>query len=307
MLEKIASEMAPRLVGVDWVVLEEKFGMHRNELVYHSDTSKPPDETGAFAYDRYIQKALVRAEEQLKQIQLTFQVKDDPNTQQDELVLAMSAWDEVQQESIKMGDVILNALGAGKSFFGSNENFVVQREAYRAAVSATYLICLYGALVHMRKLMQFEEIPGEVIVQSADNLAKTLNGLAILGEIGALDALKPEAPPATGTPISAVITISIASVFAVGVICFMLVTMQQQVGFNRNVRLVCEDAVKRQDKSMLDRCQALLEMNTIAINGGPPFVETAKSIGNAALKIAVLVGAFYLVSKAWKYREESFS
>lgn len=293
LLEKITAQVSPSLPGVDWEALEQQFGMSREAVVYHSDPGKTPEETGAFAYDKYIDAARARAELQIDQILMSFQVKDDPNTSASEVQLAMTAWDEAQREAVKIGDVVLRALRMGKSLLTKDDTFVVNREAYRAIISATYLICLYGNLVHSRKLMQFEDFPPEEIVQSAENLTQMFNGLAMLGEMGAFGVLKPSA---TGASAPAIITVAIASVLAVGILCFAFVTMQETADFNRNVTLVCQDAIRRGDAKALERCEELTRLNRIGRDGGP-VGEAAKSIADAAKWLAVLVGAVYILPK----------
>lgn len=282
LLEKIAEQVAPRIPGVNWQVLEAEFGLPREQLVYQSDVNKEPEDTGIFAYGRYISDALARAQVQLQKVQLSYQVKDNPDTAEDELALTMEAWNEVQQEALSIGDVVLKALKLGEASVGLNNRFIVHREAYRAAITATYVICLYSAVVHAKKIMQFENISGAEIVRSADDTAKTLNALALLGELGALDVLKPP-EGVSGAPV--VITVAIASAFIIGVVCYTVVTTRRLSDYNKQIEIICELAAESGNQEAIERCTGLVEMHVTSREGGP-IAATARNVGNAAVSIA---------------------
>jgi len=292
-LEKISESMSPEIPGVDWETLEQRFGMPREFVVQHSEEGKTPDEIGLFSYDIYLKAALARAELQLSKIEMSFQVKDNPNTRFSEADEAMRAWDEVQREANKVGSKVLSALKSGDEFLGFTNSFKIDRESYRAMISSTYLICLYGVLMHARKLMQLNDFTGREIVESADDITKALNGIAILGEMGALDSLR---PTAAGTGVAftvpVIVVLSVTAVFAVGIICYTILSMHQQGKFNESVRLVCEDAIERGDGESLERCQELLEINR---QSGPG--ADAGKIADAVLKIAIGVSILFLVPK----------
>lgn len=290
LLEEIASEISTDIPGIDWDALEARFGMPREELVYHTG-GETPDESGAFAYDLFIQAARARAEAQLGTIQLTFQVKDNPDTREDEMSLAMSAWEKIQNEEVAIGDVVLRALRTGKSYLSDEDAFEVDRETLRAMVSSVYLICLYGTLIHLKKLMQFREMSGEAIVQSADDVTRMFNALAIMGEQGALDPLRPRAAGVVQVPV--VIAISIAAVFVVGSIAYLFVTSQRQASVNKAMELLCEDAIRTGDEDAKERCADLVEINSVATKG--PTERMVLSIGQAALMVG---GAYALIMLA---------
>lgn len=292
-IEQIANQAAEALPGVDWEALEERFGMPREQLVFDVGTpgKQAPEETGAFAYDVFIKAALARAEVQLSQIVLTSQVKDDPATRENEVVVSMHAWEEVQHEAVTVGNVVLRAFQAGQDFLSQSNSFVVPLEAYRAIVTSTYITCLYGAVVHARKLMQLEDFSGEEIVASAENVTQTLNALAMLGEMGALNPLKPKA---TGVTAPAVITVAIASVLAIGLICFAIVTVQEEQNRNQLIRLFCEDSVRRGES--VDRCKELMELNDLGHRGGPVALA-AEKIGSTSVKVGLVLLALLVVPK----------
>jgi hypothetical protein len=187
---------------------------------------------------------------------------------------------------------VLSALKGGDEFLGFADSFKVDRESYRAMVSSTYLICLYGVLMHARKLMQLNDFTGREIVESADDITKALNGIAILGEMGALDSLRPTAAATGALPVAVVVVLSVTAVFAVGLICYTILKMHQQGKFNESVRLICEDAIARGDGASLERCKDLLEINQ---QQGPG--EDAAKIGDAVFKIAIGVSLLFLVPK----------
>lgn len=283
LIAQIAQQFSPRLPGVDWNALEHRFGMHRDELVYHSDISKPPDDTGVFAYDKYISLAMARAEIQLARIQLSFQVKDSPATQVNDITIAMRAWDRAQKEAITVGDETLRLLERGVRFFDSDEEYLIKIEDYRALISSTYVICLYGALIHAKKLMQFEDFNGRDIVEHADMIVKTLNGLALLGETGALDVLQPRA---LGVTVPATIAIvAISAVFVVGFICYASITMQEAARYNDLVKTVCEESIASGDPAAIERCEGLVRLNKVGTEG--PLANTAQSLASASMTIAI--------------------
>lgn len=288
LLEKIAAEISPEIPGIDWEALEARFGKPRELLVFDTG-GDTPDESGAFAYDLFIQAARARAEAQLATVQLTFQVKDDPATEEDEISLAMAAWEEVQQEQTTIGGALLRALQNDRQFLSSSSSFEISREAFRASISSAYLICLYGALIHLKKMMQFEEMSGEAIVQSADDVTRMFNALAILGEKGALDVLRPKATGVVQAPV--VIVVSIAAVFVVSAIAYLYVTAQRQSAVNKAMKIICEEAQRTGDAELLEQCSVLAGKNSGVATHGPA-ERMVLTIGQAALMVG---GAYALI------------
>jgi len=170
---------------------------------------------------------------------------------------------------------------------------LVNRESLRAMISSTYLICLFGAVVHARAMLQLSDVAPEDIVESADNITKTLNGLAMLADMGVLDPLKRHGTASVGA-ISAGVIIAVVLVVAVAIIAWCAVAMTKQSVVNRNLRLICEEAIRRGDPKRLDECAELLRLSLVASKGGP-IEDAAKSIGQAALMVAIAFAAFKLI------------
>lgn len=224
--EKIAFEVSDQLGGVPWGQLEQELGIPREEIVYR-DLAR---------YSKSLQDALAAAEVQLTDVVLSFQVKDDPATSADEVVLAMQAWQDVQQELSTVGSRVLEALRQDITMLDPDNALVVSTEHYRAVISSTYLSCLYGVLLHLKGMMQLSEVAPEDIVESADNLVKTLNGLTKLGEMGLLDPLKKKVQATSGIP--AGVAIAILVVLGIAIIAWCVVALTAQMEVNRNIRLL---------------------------------------------------------------------
>lgn len=278
-IEKMAAEVSGQLGGIPWEQLEQRFGMPREELVYQVTG----EETGFSEYQKHITAALASAEEQLKDVVLSFQVEDDPATSEDEVVEAMKAWEKVQKELNTVGSQVLQALQDGVQKVQQENALVLPIEQYRAIISSTYVASLYGALIHVKGLMQLSDTAPEDIVESATNVTKTLNGLARLGEIGLLNPLKKNAQATAGIP--AGVAIALLVVVGIGILAWCVVALTAQMEVNRNVRRICEDAERRNDKDAYNRCIELLKINNSAYQGGPfqPIEDLAKTLGQLAL------------------------
>lgn len=282
LVEKIAAQIAAKLPGIDWESLEQQFGMPREELVYHNDVTRPPDDTGIFAYDKSIRFALARADIQMSKISLSYQVTDSPDTIDNEVSLAMRAWDRVQASAVDVGDLALKSIKLGFRDIYDEKEAIVKVEDYRAIITSTYLTCLYGALIHFKKLMQFEDFDSLVIVDHADTIVRTLNALSTLGEMEALSVL---APQATGAAPVVMTVIAISSAFVIGVICYAAVSMQEVSRYNDLVEVVCQEAIKTGDAAAVARCGDLIKLNKAGVVG--PVVSTAKSLADATNTIAI--------------------
>lgn len=290
-LDKIAQEVSPDLPGMPWEELEEKFGMPRTELVLHVGGEGQSAETdGFFAYTQHLRDGYNRMQAVLDKCVMSFQVEDNPATSQNEVVLAVRAWDEVQNSVLSVGNVVLGALRMNVPTL--DDGVTLEQEKFRAIVSSTQLMCLYGVVSHTQASMQLAQVASEDIVESADNLMKTMNGVVQLWDMGALDTLKKP----TGSPpvvvqasglgaIPAAVVIAIFATLAVGIIAWCVVAMTKQLEVNRQMKAICEDAVRRQDKFAMENCMELLKINSVSTDGGP--FEAVSSLAKAVLWVGI--------------------
>ena len=290
-LNDIANYVAENVIpGIDWEALEAKWGIPREEVVYHLDPSTEAADGGMFDYIDQILAAKDRAEAQINQIQLSFQVEDNPATAENELQEALVAYKAVRSGVTDVGRSLLQSLEEGAAQVIAGEELHMSRNDYRAFITNMWVTALYGAVAHAEALMQLEDVAPEDIVESADLVCRALNGLAMLGEEGALDPLKPQA--AGAVPIGVVVALSVAGVIAVGIIAWMVIAIQKQGSFNKIADLVCTDALVGGDPERLKRCERLAAMNKVALN--PPD-EPFKGLAMAALMIS---GAYVLFLSA---------
>src|SRR5690606_21253051 len=155
---------------------------------------------------------------------------------------------------------------------------------FRAVISASQISCLYGVLSHVRGAMQLASVAPEDIVKSADDLCKTMNGIIKLWDLGALNTLKREVTPGTPVvvkPVGALpvaVIIVIVATIAAAIMPWCAVAMTKQLAANREMTMICEDAVRRQYKHAREVCAALLTGNSVATGGeaGPSgWIETS--------------------------------
>jgi hypothetical protein len=315
LLNKIAVEVSPSLGGVNWASLEAQLGMPREEIVYDID-AKPT--AGVFLYVEDIRAAKARADRALQNFVFSWSVEDNPATAANEISESMAAWRAVQSESIAVGDQVLSALRAQAPFLREDSEFLVEQEKLRAIVSSTYYTTLYGSVVHAHAFLQREDVAPEDIVQNADAIVKTFNGLAQMAEMGVLNSLMrvPATPPAPGVAEEVVegtgaipvgVVIAIAVVLAVAIIAWCIVTVSKQQEVNRALRLMCDEAARTGTTEDKDRCAELVRLSTTADSGVPDLAGGAKSIGEAAVMVALAYGAFMLIPplvSAWKMKQK---
>lgn len=291
LIEKIARETSPTLSGVDWAELEQEFGLPREEIVY--DTSREPAASSGWArYQQYIQVAYERANRTMEGVVLSWQIEDDPTTAESEVFEAMRAWEAVQKETVTIGDTVLHALRSNVDFLTSDQAYLVDREKFRAMVSSTYMVCLFGAVAHARAVMQLSEVAPEDIVESADVITKTFNALADLAEMGVLDPLKPSAAtPSRGAQLASMgaipvgVVVAIVAVVGIGIIAWCIVAVMKQMETNRAIRALCQDAAAGSEEDK-ERCAELVKLNLTSSQGGP-LDNFARSLGEAALMVGV--------------------
>ncbi len=277
-LNSIAEEVSPDLPGIPWEQLEQKFGIPREEIVLHVTQSTSPEESGFFAYTVVLHDTYKRMEALLNQCILTFQVEDNPATSENEKVIAAQAMSSVESSLTEVGGSVLSALKANVEVLSSSDAVNLDQEKYRAVISASQIACLYGVLSHVRGSMQLAEVAPEDIVKNADDLCKTMNGIIHLWDLGALNTLKRNPTPTTPVitqPVGALpvaVVVVIFATIAVGIIAWCVVSVIKQLEVNRQMKLICEDAVRRQDKHALEVCAELLKVNSVATGGeGGPF------------------------------------
>lgn len=290
LIEKIAQETSSLLEGVDWAKLEQEFGLPREEIVY--DTSREPASASGWAkYQEYIQAAYQRANVSLEGVVLSWQIEDDPNTSESEVLEAMQAWEAVQKETVTIGDAVLRALRSNIDFLSSENAYQIDREILRAMISSTYMVCLFGAIAHARAIMQLSDVAPEDIVESAEVITKTFNGLADLADMGVLDPLRRETSEPSGAelaPMGAVpvaVVVAIVAVVGVGIIAWCIVAVMKQIETNRAIRELCRDAATGSEEDK-ERCAELVKLNLTSSQGGP-FENFAKSLGEAALMVGI--------------------
>lgn len=321
LLKKIAKEISPSLGGIDWVRLEGEFQMPREEIVYDisGNTGVGPGTAGIFRYVEYIREAAKRAQEALQNFQFSWSVQDNPATAEDELRQAMAAWDEVQYNTIEIGDRVLAALRANVETLGDNP-LVVEKEQLRAVISSTYYTAVYGAVVHVNAFLQRSDVAPEDIVKNADDIVKTFNGLVRLAQMGVLNPYMnaPAAAPAevveeevvvegTGAiPVAVVVAVSV--VLGVAIIAWCIVAVSQQQETNRAMKLMCEEAQRTGTEEDKQKCFELAKMNITATAGGPAagLADAVKSVGEVLFMATLAYGAFMLLPplvKAWKFRQ----
>jgi hypothetical protein len=290
-LDSIAQEISPELPGIPWEQLEQKFGIPREEIVLHVTETASADASGFFAYSAILYDTYQRMEGILKQCVLTFQVEDNPATSQNEVVIAARALKSVQQSLNEVGTQVLSALRANAPVLSSSDAVNLEQEKYRAVISSTQLTCLYGVLMHVKGSMQLAAVAPEDIVSSADQLCKTMNGIIQMWDLGALDTLKRQQLPVSPVvvqPVGAIpaaIVVVVFATVAAGIIAWCVVSMTKQLEVNRQMKLICEDAIRRQDKHAMETCVELLKVNSVATGAGP--WDGLDSIGKAVLFVGI--------------------
>lgn len=295
-LQKVAQEISPDLPGMPWEDLENHLGMPREEIVRHVLESGDRTKEGFFLYTKILQDKYAQFEAVLNQLVLTFQVEDNPGTSQDEVLLAVAAWKSVEKEVLDVGAATLRALKAKVPTL--DQSLILEQEKFRATISQTQLGCLYGVVVHSKGTMQISKIAPEDIVESADNLMKTMNGIIKLWYLGAFNTLKRQSAtdPAVGAlPIVPAIVIAVSATAAVGIIAWCIVAMTKQTAVNLHMRAICEDAITRDDIKAKKDCIELLKINAVSTDGGPlaQLTEGISTIGKALL----LAGIGYALFK----------
>lgn len=290
-LNSIAEEISPDLPGIPWGELEQKFGIPREEVVLHVGDNTSPDVSGFFAYTDVLRKTYDRMAEVLSKCILSFQVQDNPATSQNERVIAARALDSVEKGLIEVGDGILAALRANISILSESDAVNLEQEKFRAVISLTQISCLYGVVTHVNGGMQLAEVAPEDIVNSADELCKTMNGVIQLWDVGALNSLKREQlPPVVVQPVGAIpaaVVVIIVATIAAAILAWCVVSMTKQLEVNRQMKLICEDAVRRQDKHALEVCAELLKVNTVATGGEGGPMDWVATLGKAVLYVGI--------------------
>jgi len=284
-LQKIAQEISPDLPGMPWEDLENHLGMPREEIVRHVQESGDRTEEGFFLYTKILQDKYAQFEAVLNQLVLTFQVEDNPGTSQNEVLLAVAAWKSVEKEVLDVGAATLRALKAKVQTL--DKSLLLEQEKFRATISQTQLGCLYGVVVHSKGTMQVAKIAPEDIVESADNLMKTMNGIIKLWYLGAFNTLKRQTAiePVGALPVVPAIVIAVSATAAVGIIAWCIVAMTKQTAVNLHMRAICEDAITSGDSQSKKDCIELLKINAVSTDGGPfaQLTEGMSVIGKALL------------------------
>lgn len=290
-LNSIAAEISPELPGIPWEDLEKKFGIPREEVVVHVGENTSPNVSGFFAYTEILRQTYGRMEEVLSKCILSFQVEDNPATSQNERVLAARALDSVEQGLSEVGDQILAALRANISVLADEDAVNLEQEKFRAVISVTQISCLYGLVTHVNGGMQLAKVAPEDIVNSADELCKTMNGVIQLWDVGALNSLKrDQLPPVVAQPVGAIpaaVIVIIVATIAAAILAWCVVSMTKQLEVNRQMKLICEDAVRRQDKHALEVCAELLKVNTVATGGEGGPMDWVAALGKAVLYVGI--------------------
>lgn len=286
---ELASKVNVELGGVDWTSLEAKLGIPREEIVYH--TGEEVSDSGFAMYLQYLQAAHARAKKALEDsgIVLSWQVTEDPNTSEKEVVEAMRAWDAVQRETVDVSDIVLAAIDSNVALLSTDDSFRIERERLRAMVSSVYMVSLYGSVGHKEVIMQSASVAPEDIVESADIIVKSFNALTHLVESGSLNSLKKPLDALGVAPATVMVVISV--VVAVCVIAWCIVAVTKQIKVNKAIEQLCTEAVRTGSSKDKARCSALVEMNLTATEGGPsiaPLVDL-KGILIAGAVLAGLV------------------
>lgn len=286
-LNSIADEVSPDLPGIPWEQLEERFGVPREEIVTHVGADAAS--SGFTAYTGVLQDTYMRMAGLLEQCVLSFQVEDNPATSANERVLASQALTSVESGLREVGSSVLNALKANVPVLSEDQAVNLEQEKFRAVITSSQVTCLYGVLSHVRGAMQLSSVAPEDIVKSADELCKTMNGIIKLWDLGALNSLKREFTPGTPVivkPVGAIpvaVIIVIVATLAAAIIAWCVVAMTKQLEVNRQMKLICEDAVRRQDKHALEVCAELLKVNSVATGGDEGPFGWLTGLGKAAL------------------------
>jgi hypothetical protein len=282
-LNSIADEISPDLPGIPWEELEQRFGVPREELVLHVGADAAS--SGFTAYTSILHDTYMRMSSLLEQCILSFQVQDNPATSENERVLAAKALASVEKDMEDAGSRILSALQANIEVLSGSQAVNLEQEKFRAVISASQISCLYGVLSHVRGAMQLAQVAPEDIVDSADDLCKTMNGIIKLWDFGALNTLKREASPVGAAPVAIIVVI--AATMAAAIVAWCVVAVTKQLEVNRQMKLICEDAVKRQDKHALAVCEELLKVNSVATGGADGPFGWMETIGKAALFLGI--------------------
>lgn len=291
---KLASKVNVELGGVDWTSLEAKLGIPREEIVYH--TGEEVSDSGFAMYWQYLQAAQARAKKALEDngIVMSWQVTEDPNTSESEVVEAMRAWDAVQLETVDVSDIVLSAIDSNIAFLSTEDSFRIEREKLRAMVSSVYMVSLYGSVGHKEAIMQSASVAPEDIVESADNIVKSFNALTHLVEVGALNALKKPSDESTALGVEpGTVLVVISVVVAICVIAWCIVAVAKQIKVNKAIEQLCTEAVRTGSSKDKARCSALVEMNLTATDGGPT-IEPIRDLKGILIASAVLVGLVIL-------------
>lgn len=296
-LNSIAEEISPDLPGIPWEQFEQRFGVPREEVVTH--VGADPASSGFTAYSNVLHDTYMRMSGLLDQCVLSFQVEDNPATSGNERVLASQALSSVERGLHEVGSTVLDALKANLSILPDDKTVNLEQEKFRAVITTTQVSCLYGVISHVRGAMQLSSVAPEDIVKSADDLCKTMNGIIKLWDMGALNTIKRESIP--GEPVivkpvgalPAAVIIAIVATAVAGIIAWCVVATTKQLEVNRQMKLICEDAVQRQDKHALEVCAELLKVNSVATSGDDGPFGWVQGLGKAVL----FVGVGYLLLK----------
>lgn len=288
-LKDIADFVSDKVLpGIDWEALEAKWGMPREELVYHvtSPVNGEAPAGGFFDYVDQIVAAQKRAEGQLAKIQLSFQVEDDPATEANEVALSMESYAAARDGVSGIQQQLRRALEGGIATLASGRELQMPLEAYRGFLTYFYVASLYGAVAHAQGLLQLQDVAPEDIVASADDICRAFQAIAQLGEVGGLSVLE---PPAVGVvQVGVIVGVVVVSVAVASLIAWAVVSVVDITGRNKLVAQACADAAASGDPKRLEHCEKLSKINA----------EVAKSQPNpfSALQTTVLmIGGVYLL------------
>lgn len=291
---KLASKVEAELGGVNWAELEVKLNIPREEVVYH--TGAEVSDSGAFMYWHYIDVAYLRAKQALtdNQIVLSWDVTDNPATEENEVVLASKAWDAIQRETVDVAGVTMGAIEQGVSFLDPSKAMLVDREKLRAMVSSIFMVSLYGSVAHKQVVMQHANVAPEDIIESADEIVKSFNAITRLVEVGALNPLRKETATAgLGLAPGVIVTIAVLAVVAICIIAWCIVATTKQIKVNKAIEQMCTEAARTGSEKDKERCSALVEMNLTATEGGPS-IPPLGDLKNMVIASAVIAGLVIL-------------
>lgn len=300
-LDRIAAKIEPELGGIDWVALEKRFNIPREEIVYH--TGVEVSDSGFAAYQEYIKAAHDKCWAAVSTLTMTWDVKDDPSTVENEQVLAVKAWDQLEREVIDLKDVVLEALESQVAFLSQEDALLMDKERLRAVVSQIYTVALYGAVSHKNLLMQMANVAPEDIVDNANDITRSFNALTKLVDTGVLNSLKKEQSATQGLGALPVVVVAILLVAGVAIIVWCILAIVKQIEVNKAIKLMCAEAARTGSKEDKERCSHLVEMSLMATSGGPgsvgnPLDNLKNTLGGGVLWIGLAaVAGLVLLSK----------